>query len=122
MTGRCLFCDGNPDEPNHFAHCDGRQGHVEAQTPDFDGETYERERDHDRLRRQLTRVLAAMRDQAWHTLAELERATGDPQPSISARLRDLRKDKFGGYVIERTYVSDGLWQYRLVVSVLQESR
>lgn len=26
----CLFCGGDRGEPDHAAHCDGRQGHVEA--------------------------------------------------------------------------------------------
>lgn len=26
---RCLFCGGDASEPDHFAHCDGRQGHVD---------------------------------------------------------------------------------------------
>jgi hypothetical protein len=28
----CLFCGGNPDEPDHLLRCDGRQGHAEAST------------------------------------------------------------------------------------------
>ena len=81
--------------------------------PEFDGETYEPARDADRLHAQLARVFAALRDSQWHTLTELARATGDPTPSISARLRDLRKAKFGGHVIARRYVDRGLWAYRL---------
>ena len=38
--------------------------------------------------------------------------TGDPEASVSARLRDLRKKRFGSHIITRRYVSDGLWQYR----------
>jgi hypothetical protein len=30
----CLFCGGNASEPNHAAHCDGRQGWIEANQPD----------------------------------------------------------------------------------------
>lgn len=83
-----------------------------AQLP-FDGETYDHERDHDRLNAQLTRVYMVLRDQRWHTLSELAQLTGDPTPSVSARLRDLRKEKFGGHIIHRQYVDRGLWQYRL---------
>ena len=47
------------------------------------------------------------------TLAEISAATGDPQASVSARLRDLRKEKFGGYIVTRTYIADGIFTYAL---------
>jgi hypothetical protein len=75
--------------------------------------TYDRTRDRERLKAQLTRVRVVMFDYQWHTLPELSSATGDPEASISARLRDLRKDKFGGYTIDRRYVERGLWEYRM---------
>src|SRR5262245_9192894 len=110
----CLFCGGDRSEPDHGAHCDGRQGFLEVEaSPDFDGETYEHERDHARLHAQLSRVYRAMRGGTWHTLSDLETLTGDPQASVSARLRDLRKEKFGGHHVERRYLHDGLWEYRL---------
>jgi hypothetical protein len=115
----CLFCGGDASEPDHLLRCDGRQGQREATSawPDFDGETYVRERDHDRLNAQLARVLAVMRDHQWHTLDGVATITGDPPASVSARLRDLRKDKFGGLAIERRYVAAGLWEYRWTVTV-----
>jgi hypothetical protein len=115
----CLFCDGDASEPDHLLHCDGRQGQREATSawPDFDGETYVHERDHDRLNAQLARVHAVMRDHQWHTLDGVATVTGDPPASVSARLRDLRKNKFGGLAIERRYVSAGLWEYRWTVAV-----
>jgi hypothetical protein len=30
MRDRCLFCGGDPGDPNHAEHCDGRQGANEA--------------------------------------------------------------------------------------------
>lgn len=81
---------------------------------DFDGKTYDPERDRARLNRQLTMVFDVIRDERWHTLAEIESRTDCPQASISARLRDLRKKRFGSYEIERRYVANGLWEYRLV--------
>jgi hypothetical protein len=83
---------------------------------DFDGQTYERSRDHKRLTRQIEKVFAAMIDGEWHTLPELNTVTGAPVQSISARLRDLRKHKFGEFVIEkrtRGEPKDGLWEYHL---------
>ena len=134
----CPYCGGDPTEPNHADHCDGRQGTVEARlaaedaakaarlptftdAPDFDGETYERARDHARLNAQLARVLTVLKDGQWHTLAGLSAQTGDPEASISARVRDLRKEKFGGYVVERRYVESGLFEYRLLMPEMRHA-
>lgn len=81
--------------------------------PNFDGATYERPRDHGRLSAQLQRVLTVMHDGQWRTLVQIQALTDAPQASISARLRDLRKPKFGGFVVERRYLKDGLHEYRL---------
>lgn len=78
----------------------------------FDGETYVPGRDGKRLGRQLDVVERAMSDGAWHTLDELVSLAGGTTASVSARLRDLRKTKFGNRDIERAYVSAGLWRYR----------
>lgn len=82
----------------------------------FDGITFDEPRDGNRLRAQFNRVWAVMADQEWHIPAELKRSTGDEWASISARLRDFRKPKFGGHEVKREFVSKGLWRYRLVVS------
>ncbi len=81
--------------------------------PGFDGQTFNHARDHERLTGQLWDIYAIMKDQCWHTLGELAEATGEPEPSISARLRDLRKDRFGKHTIERRYKGNGLHEYRL---------
>lgn len=98
-------------------------------TPDFDGETYERERDHARLGKQLRAVRDVMLDARWRTLADISwmlnvghRKHYTPESSISARLRDLRKPKFGGYTVERRYAGEGLWEYRLIVSPLRKEQ
>jgi hypothetical protein len=80
----------------------------------FDGATYNEARDGARLRSQLERVKAALSDGQWWTLAQLARASGGSEASVSARLRDLRKDRFGAHVIERQHVECGLWSYRMV--------
>jgi hypothetical protein len=49
----------------------------------------------------------------WRTLAEIHQETGDPEASISAQLRHLRKPRFGGYVVNRRRRSGGLWEYQL---------
>ena len=79
----------------------------------FDGATYSHDRDGTRLAQQMGRVRRYMADGAWHTLAQLADATEAPEASVSARLRDLRKPRFGGYTVERRYVSAGLFEYRL---------
>lgn len=68
----------------------------------FDGQTYEPVRDSKRLGRQLSAVLTLMRDGHWRTLYEIREATGEgSEAAISARLRDLRKARFGGYQVNR---------------------
>lgn len=70
--------------------------------------------DRRRLAAQQARVLAIVRSGAWYTLAGLSAMTGDPEASVSARLRECRKL---GYTVERRRVRDGggQWAYRLVV-------
>lgn len=83
-----------------------------------DGQTFNLARDGRRLACQHNRVLSAIRGGDWVTLALLSAMTGDPEASISARLRDLRKPKFGAHQIERRYVRRGLHEYRLVKRTL----
>lgn len=80
----------------------------------FDGPGL-RERDHVRLNAQLQRVYDFISDGYWWTLNEISKATGDPPASVSARLRDLRKDRFGAHQIDRRLRNEcaGLWEYRL---------
>ncbi len=83
----------------------------------FGGDTYDAERDRDRLAGQIFRVWVCMADQQWRTLQDISYATNDPEPSISARLRDFRKKRFGSHVVEREYIDRGLFRYRLVINV-----
>jgi hypothetical protein len=88
--------------------------------PDFDGVTYERDLDHTRLSSQLADVKRLMlADNDWHTLPWIVETLGYPEasvPAISARLRDLRKRKFGAYQVDsrRKAGADGLWEYRVL--------
>lgn len=83
--------------------------------PRRDGATYDHPRDGARLSRQHTRVFDLMRDGRWRSLAAIAAATGDPEASVSARLRDFRKPRFGEHGVERRHVADGLFEYRLIV-------
>lgn len=80
-----------------------------------DGDTYEEEFDFDRLNAQAKRVYLVMKDSEWRTLSEISSYTGDPEASISARLRDLRKARFGSFVVERRRRNENGWyEYRVL--------
>ncbi len=80
----------------------------------FNGADYNPALDDDRLNKQIGRVYEAMKDGQWRTLAELEAITKDPQASISAQIRHLRKARFGSYKTERERCGEsGTWRYRL---------
>ena len=81
----------------------------------FDGADYNHARDNARLTGQLLRVWNCMNCGSWKTLRQISDETGDPESSISAQLRHLRKPRFGSYVVEREYVRDGIYKYRLLV-------
>lgn len=78
----------------------------------YDGETTSQE-DAPRLNAQMARVHDVLRDGEWHTLRDIAETTGDPEASISARIRDLRKPKFGAYDVLREKRGNG-WHYRMV--------
>ena len=84
--------------------------------PDFNGAEYSRKHDQKRLTGQILRVFEAIKDGKWRTLDEIAQITNDPHASISAQLRNLRKERFGSHVIERQARGDrssGLFEYRL---------
>jgi len=85
----------------------------EIQLPLFDGATYDEALDEDRLSSQQGRVRFLMRDGLWRTLAEVAEATNSPEASVSSRLRDLRKPRWGGYIVDSERVRKGLWRYRI---------
>ena len=58
-----------------------------------------------------------MKEGRWWTLRELEEETSYPQASISASIRNFRKDKFGGHTVEREYVTNGIYKYKLVLNM-----
>jgi len=78
-----------------------------------DGATYNAQFDHDRLSRQAKLIYKLMVDGAWRSLSEISQITGEPEASVSARLRDLRKPRFGGFTVERRRRSKGTFEYKL---------
>ena len=88
--------------------------HTRAE-PTFDGDTFEAVHDQARLITLLDAVKLLMQDGAPRTLAEIRAGVcRGTEASISARLRDLRKPKFGGLNVRgarRGNPKDGLWEY-----------
>ena len=72
-----------------------------------------------RLNNQLEAVREIMGDGVYRTLSELAKLVttkinrNATEASVSARLRDLRKEKFGGYTVNRKSVGDGLSSYQV---------
>lgn len=85
------------------------------ETATFDGDTFNQTRDGARLAGGLDRVRALMSDGDWRTLHVIATETAQSEAGASARLRDLRKSRFGGHQVERKYVAHGQWAYRLVL-------
>lgn len=84
--------------------------------PLFAGPAYSPKHDQARLTKQLDRIRETMRDGAWRTLAEISAATGDPQASVSAQLRHLRKISHGSHRVDRRRRGEakrGLFEYRM---------
>lgn len=80
----------------------------------FDGSTYSPADDCSRLTGQLLAVYQATADGRWHTLSHLARVADASEASVSARLRDLRKERFGQHKVERKRVDGGQYVYRRV--------
>lgn len=82
----------------------------------FNGPDYDPKHDQKRLTGQIRRVYNLMSDHQWRTLAEIEAETNDPQASISAQLRHLKKPRFGNHPVEKRRRGEdkqGLWEYRI---------
>ena len=80
----------------------------------FNGSDYVPERDDVRLSGQIKRVHSLMIDGIPRTLRQISNATGDPEASVSAQLRHLKKERFGGFIVDKTHLGNGLYQYRLL--------
>ena len=100
-------------------------------TPQFNGSNYDAVFDHARLSGQIQRVHECMKDGMWRTLDEIAKQTTamkkaaakdgvevseDGASSISAQLRNLRKQRFGSYTVSKRSRGDrekGLFEYQL---------
>jgi hypothetical protein len=86
--------------------------------PRFGGITYDPARDYTRLSCALGKVYTFMLDGEWRTIAEIAAKCACSEAGASARLRDLRKDRFRerypNTEVQRRNVERGLWEYRLI--------
>lgn len=81
----------------------------------FDGSDYLPKRDDKRLIGQMLRVWEVMVDGQWRGLRAISDLTGDPEASVSAQLRHLRKPRFGGHTLEKRHNDAGsFFEYRLI--------
>jgi hypothetical protein len=109
----------DPEMSQTVLDLEGAPDHETPERPRFDGSTYDPELDEARLKTQLGRVLSVLREHPgqWFTPEEL-RGLGVPgsESGVTARLRDLRKSRFGGFRVEsqRRRGAGGAWEYRLV--------
>lgn len=90
-----------------------------GETLRFNGSDYSPKHDCVRLTKQIKRVFDLMKDGEWRTLGEIESITGDGQASVSAQLRNLRKDRFGAHTVNKQIRGDrkdGLYEYKLIVN------
>lgn len=82
----------------------------------FSGDTFSAPRDGMRLNAQLIAVKQLMADSCWRTLQDIAGYVHASEASVSARLRDLRKEKFGTHTVNRRHVQPGLFEYQLILS------
>ena len=80
----------------------------------FDGVDYQPELDFVRLKGQMERIYNLMQDEQFRTLSLIAAITGDPESSVSAQLRNFRKARFGGHIVNRKRI-DNTWYYQLKV-------
>jgi len=85
----------------------------------YAGADYSPSKDNKRLTTQLNRIYECMKDGKWRTLSEIAYITDAPESSVSAQLRNLRKERFGGHTVERKSRGQrekGLFEYQLILN------
>ena len=81
--------------------------------PKFNGPDYKPARDNCRLTSQNARIFEVMKSGKALTLFEISELTGEPEASISAQLRHLRKPRFGSHGVSKQYLGGGLYAYQV---------
>ena len=80
------------------------------------GPDYDEGIDGERIKTQMETIRDYMLKSKWETLVEIQSSLGYPEASISAQLRHLRKNQFGGFVMEkrRREANKGTYEYRVL--------
>lgn len=83
----------------------------------FDGETI-RAIDIPRLAGQCAKVFELMKDGEFRTLTQIATAIGGLETSAGARLRDLRKERFGAHTVVSRQVKGAplLYEYQVILN------
>lgn len=85
------------------------------------GESYNALFDCERLNAQQRRVYELMIDGKYRTLRQISDSTGDPEASVSARLRDFRSNEYLAkhFIMESERMPGlerrGVWRYQLLM-------
>jgi hypothetical protein len=87
---------------------------MQQQSLRFDGSDYNPMLDDVRLTGQLLRIWDVMKSGCWLSLSQIALSTGDPEASVSAQLRHLRKPRFGGHAVEKKNNGNGYFLYRVI--------
>ena len=78
------------------------------------GPSYDEKLDGKRIMKQRDMIKVFMLvTGGWWTLAEISEILHDPEASISAQLRHLRKPQFGSYKVEKRRRTQGTWEYKV---------
>lgn len=62
----------------------------------------------------LRRVYAIMQDGKTHLVSDIAKILNLPECSVSAQIRHLRKQKYGGYNVVRKSLTKGVSIYQLI--------
>jgi len=82
----------------------------------FNGSDYTPVLDDERLNKQMDRVKKVCSSGIPMTLAAIAKECGDPEASVSAQLRHLRKEKHGSHSVDKIHVSHGLYLYKVTLN------
>jgi len=104
------FTDHKFEQPDLF-----NKKRLHQKSPHFNGPDYIPKLDQKRLSNQHEQIKNLMIDHKWRTLGEIENELNYPQASISAQLRHLRKERFGGFTLQKQRRKlAGLFEYRIL--------
>lgn len=108
-------------DAQQLAVIDNAKKVVGARTISFDGASV-LAIDRPRLAGQIAKVYELMKDGRYRTLEQIANAAECLETSASARLRDLRKARFGNHAVESRRVEGptALYEYRLIVNQVKE--